>query len=118
MFLPFLCSSVRSMVGLNKKAAKKAFAEFLAEAPLHADQISFLNEVVEYLAEKGTIEPKVMFETPFTNIHDQGISGVFGDKSKRLLVLFNASIIMPIKRRMGLKQQATIDNNGFQKMLH
>jgi type I restriction enzyme, R subunit len=78
---------VRSVVGLDKKAAKEAFAEFLAEAPLHPDQISFLDEVVDYLVKNGTMELKVMFETPFTHIHDQGIEGVFGDRSKKVISL-------------------------------
>ncbi|MCU7865920.1 MAG: DEAD/DEAH box helicase family protein, partial [Candidatus Thiodiazotropha sp. (ex Lucinoma borealis)] len=40
---------VRSVVGLSRNAAKAAFAEFLEKAPLHPDQITFLDEVVAYL---------------------------------------------------------------------
>lgn len=77
---------VRSVVGLSKKAAKDAFAEFLAEAPLHPDQISFLDEVVDFLVKNGTMEPQAMFETPFTHIHDQGIVGVFGEERSKKVV--------------------------------
>jgi len=79
---------VRSVVGLSRKAAKEAFAEFLSDAPLHPDQMSFLDEIVDYLVKNGTMEPKTMFETPFTNINDQGVAGVFSDdESKKVIDL-------------------------------
>ena len=79
---------VRSIVGLDRKAAKSASAHFLDEAPLIPDQIAFLNEVVEYLVKNGIMEPKVMFDTPFTHIHDSGLAGVFGDEiSKKVIEL-------------------------------
>jgi type I restriction enzyme R subunit len=79
---------VRSVVGLSRNAAKEAFAEFLSGAPLHPDQMSFLDEVVDYLVKNGTMEPKTMFETPFTNINDQGIAGIFSeDESKKVIDL-------------------------------
>ncbi|RUR24674.1 DEAD/DEAH box helicase family protein [Legionella qingyii] len=77
---------VRSVVGLSRKAAKEAFAEFLSKVPLEPDQIAFLNEVIEFLVQNGTMEPKVLFETPFTNIHNLGIAGVFDDKTSRRLI--------------------------------
>ena len=79
---------VRSVVGLDRNAAKEAFAEFLSGAPLLADQMAFLDEVVEYLVKNGVMEPKVMFDSPFTNINDQGVMGVFGEeKSKKVIEL-------------------------------
>ena len=71
---------VRSIVGLNRNAAKVAFAEFLRQAPLHPDQISFLNEVVEYLVQNGVMKPKELYDAPFNRHHDAGITGVLGDK--------------------------------------
>jgi len=79
---------VRSVVGLSRNAAKTAFSEFLAEAPLHPDQMAFLDEVVEYLVKNGTMEPKIMFEAPFTNINTLGVAGIFDeDKSKKVIEL-------------------------------
>ena len=77
---------VRSVVGLNRKAAKEAFSEFLSKAPMHPDQITFLNQIVEYLVKNGTMNPKVMFDTPFTHINDQGISGVFDNDSSQKVI--------------------------------
>jgi len=77
---------VRSTVGLSRKAAKEAFAEFLSGAPLHPDQITFLDQVVDYLVKNGTMEPKAMFDTPFTHINDEGLSGLFDDDESARVV--------------------------------
>ena len=48
---------VRSLVGLNREAAKQAFATFLTERGLRANQIEFVNLVIDYLTEHGAMEP-------------------------------------------------------------
>jgi len=79
---------VRSVVGLSRKAAKEAFADFLSKVPLTPDQMAFLNEVIEYLVRNGIMEPSSLFQTPFTNIHSLGISGLFDDdKSQKIVSL-------------------------------
>lgn len=94
---------VRSVVGLSRNAAKEAFSSFLAEAPLHPDQIAFLDEIVEYLVKNGTMEPKLMFDAPFTNFNDLGIAGVFDEnESKKVIELVrhineNAGVVKMIK---------------------
>jgi type I restriction enzyme R subunit len=70
---------VRSVVGLSRSAAKEAFADFLSKANLLPDQITFLDQIVDYLVKNGTMEPKAMFDTPFTHLHDEGLTGVFDD---------------------------------------
>ena len=77
---------VRSVVGLDRNAAKSAFAEFLSEAPLQPDQMTFLNEIVDYLVKNGVMEPKTMFDSPFTNINDQGVIGVFGENDSKKII--------------------------------
>lgn len=59
--------------------AKNAFATILEKAPLHQEQIAFLDEVVGYLVKNGIMEPKVLFDTPFTHHHTNGVAGIFGD---------------------------------------
>ncbi|SFF24387.1 DEAD/DEAH box helicase family protein [Nitrosomonas sp. Nm166] len=78
---------VRSIVGLNRNAAKAVFAGFLAQHPtMNADQMTFLNEIVEYLVKNGVMEPRVIFETPFNHYHESGVVGVFGDELSRQIV--------------------------------
>jgi type I restriction enzyme R subunit len=77
---------VRSVVGLDRNATKAAFAEFLSEAPLHPDQITSLDEVVNYLVKNGVMEARAMFDTLFTDINDQGVLGMFGEQESRKII--------------------------------
>lgn len=70
---------VRSIVGLDVSAAQEVFAEFIQAGSLGADQMTFMNNIITYLTKNGTIEKKMLFEPPFTNVHDQGLFGVFDD---------------------------------------
>ena len=61
---------VREIVGLDMKAAKEAFAEYLDEAVLDSRQIYFVNQIVEYIVHNGLMKDlSVLQESPFT---DQG----------------------------------------------
>lgn len=68
---------VRSLVGLERDTAKAAFADFLAGRNMSANQIEFINLIVDYLTERGAMDPRRLYESPFTDIDDQGINGVF-----------------------------------------
>ena len=35
--------------------------------------------MITYLTTNGLIDKKMLFETPFTNTHDQGLFGMFDD---------------------------------------
>ncbi len=67
---------VRSIVGLDREAAKRAFGPFLSNANFSGAQIDFLNHVIDYLSQNGTIKTKQLYGAPFTN-HPDGIEGVF-----------------------------------------
>ena len=61
---------VREIVGLDMKAAKEAFAEYLNDANLDSRQIYFVNQIVEYIVHNGVMKDlSVLQEPPFT---DQG----------------------------------------------
>ncbi|MDC1403813.1 helicase-related protein, partial [Crocinitomicaceae bacterium] len=72
---------IRSILGLDIHAAQTAFAEFLNNGNLRADQIVFIQNIITYLTKNGTIEPGMLFESPFTDINDSGLNGVFDDTS-------------------------------------
>jgi type I restriction enzyme R subunit len=69
---------VRSLVGLDREAAKEAFAKFLAGKTLNANQIEFVNLVIEHLTEHGSMDPAMLYESPYTDFHPQGVDGLFG----------------------------------------
>ncbi len=70
---------IRSIVGLDVGAAQAAFAEFIQTGNLRADQMTFINTIIQHLTQNGMVDKKMLFEPPFTNIHDQGLPGVFDD---------------------------------------
>jgi type I restriction enzyme, R subunit len=72
-----LAGFVRSILGLDINAAKHAFAEFLSKNNLNPTQIQFINTIINYLNVNGVIDKNMLFEKPFTDIDDGGISEVF-----------------------------------------
>ncbi len=70
---------IRNIVGLDISAAQDAFAEFIRAGNLRADQMAFINTIISYLSKNGVIDKGMLFKPPFTNLHDQGLLGVFDD---------------------------------------
>jgi type I restriction enzyme, R subunit len=68
---------VRTLIGLDRRAAMQAFAEFLDNRKLTADQVEFLNLVIDHLTARGVLDPKLLYETPFTDFDAKGVEGVF-----------------------------------------
>ena len=71
---------VREIVGLDMKAAKEAFAEFLSNTNLDSRQIYFVNQIVEYIVHNGVMKDlSVLQDAPFT---DKGsVAEIFTDLS-------------------------------------
>jgi type I restriction enzyme, R subunit len=70
---------IRSLVGLDREAASEAFGEFLHGTTYSATQIRFIDQVISYLTQNGTMDPGLLYEPPFTDMHTEGLDGVFGD---------------------------------------
>lgn len=68
---------VRSLVGLDREAAKRVFDSFQALRTLSASQIEFLNMIIDYLTERGVMDPRLLYESPFTDLDAMGVEGVF-----------------------------------------
>ena len=68
---------VRSLVGLDRAAAKQAFNRFLDDKQYSSNQIRFVDLVIDYLTEHGTIDPGRVYDSPFTSVAPEGPETIF-----------------------------------------
>lgn len=87
---------IRSIVGLDIKAAKEIFAEFINRPDISAEQMNFMDTLINYLMQNGTIDKVKLFDRPFTDINQNGVLGVFEEKDAvkiiNIIDVYNQSI--------------------------
>ena len=77
---------IRHIIGLDVEAAQKAFSEFLEAGNLSANQMVFIQNIIDHLTINGTIDPGMLFEPPFTDINQEGVFGLFDDGQAQKIV--------------------------------
>src|SRR6266481_2437201 len=83
---------IRGLIGLDREAAKKAFGEYLSRKTLNANQIRFIDQIINYLTQNGVMDPGLLYEAPFTDYSSIGLDGVFSDKDATGIVSILGSI--------------------------
>lgn len=70
---------VRSLVGLDRHAATEAFDTYLSDTSFTANQLHFVQLIVEHLTANGVMEVARLYESPFTDFAPQGPDVIFTD---------------------------------------
>ncbi len=83
---------VRSLVGLETAAAAAAFAGFIDGRALTADQLHFVNLVIDHLTANGVMDPGLLYEPPFTDVAPRGPEGLFREADVGRLVEMIAAV--------------------------
>ncbi|HBY85872.1 MAG TPA: restriction endonuclease subunit R [Colwellia sp.] len=80
---------IRELVGLDRGAAKEAFADYLDDAKFNSQQIRFVNTIIDFLTQNGVMSPAMLAKPPFSDIHFEGVFGLFED-----------SVVMDLRNRI------------------
>ncbi len=92
---------IRKIVGLDRNAAKEAFSKYLQGTNFTANQIRFVERIVDYLTQNGIMNPGLLYEPPFTHFHYEGLDGLFNDADADLIIAtvrsFNETVGDPFK---------------------
>jgi type I restriction enzyme, R subunit len=75
--------AIRRIIGLDSKYLDEQFKKFIHQNPdLNPTQIKFIQMLQNHIGKYGTIKLETLFESPFTNVHSEGIYGVFPDSNQ------------------------------------
>ncbi|CAD6880498.1 Type I restriction-modification system, restriction subunit R (EC 3.1.21.3) [Methylomonas albis] len=68
---------IRSLVGLDREAAKQAFSDFIRGTTVSSDQIEFIEHIIQELTQNGVMPLDRLYESPFIDLSPRGPEGLF-----------------------------------------
>ncbi|MFC3859979.1 type I restriction-modification enzyme R subunit C-terminal domain-containing protein [Deinococcus antarcticus] len=77
---------IRSLVGLDRETARKAFGHYLNDQIFNLRQIQFVETLIDLLTKSGSVPPRMLYEPPFTNADPNGLDGLFADEDAGRIV--------------------------------
>ncbi len=77
---------VRTLVGLDREVAKGLFNEFLASTTYNANQIEFINLIINQLVDHGVVDVELLYGSPFTDISPTGPDDLFTSEQVNRIV--------------------------------
>jgi type I restriction enzyme R subunit len=80
---------LRSIVGMDIEVVKEKFAEFQAKYSLNKMQRHFLMILQRIISKNGAIKIAQLYDPPFTDLHANGLDGVFQDNDEQIDAIIN-----------------------------
>jgi type I restriction enzyme R subunit len=66
---------------LDRGAAKETFADYLDDTRYNSHQIEFVSTIIDFLTNNGVMSPAQLAKPPFSDIHFEGVFGLFDDSA-------------------------------------
>lgn len=86
---PTLAHFVRSLVGMDRTAAQAAFSRYLNDRSLTAQQIRFIEMVIDQLMARGVMPAEALYEPPFSLLHSGGPDALFAGRENVIKGVFD-----------------------------
>lgn len=77
---------VRSLVGLDHQAATEAFGRYLDDSRFTVHQIRFVDLTVDELTANGIVEPRRLYESPYTDHAPTGPDSLFPEADVEVIL--------------------------------
>ncbi|MCP4150121.1 MAG: hypothetical protein GY757_20405 [bacterium] len=88
---------IRQVIGMEQEAVQEAFGDFLAHENLSSLQLRFIDAIIAHFRDNGFVKTDMLYEAPFIDLHDNGVSGLFDEKKRRdisgIIAAINGSAI-------------------------
>lgn len=59
------------------------WAGFQSACGMPVIQIQFINHIIDHLTQNGVMEPRLLYESPYTDLNSQGVDGLSKGKRRR-----------------------------------
>jgi type I restriction enzyme R subunit len=68
------------------RSRRRVLADFLERQRYNANQIEFVNMIIDNLTRNGVMDPGLLYESPYTDYNPNGLSGIFPDGEAKKIV--------------------------------
>ena len=75
---------VRKIIGLDIQVVNQLFSDLIQDENLNANQITFIQKVIDYLNKNGTLDKKLLSSSVLIQSYERGILDLFKGENERI----------------------------------